>query len=225
MKPILLRGVMMKKIILLSLLVPLFGAALYGADGWIDAERDSIHLSKRADTLLAQEKSGMALGPERLEWFLTVEDPNYFLHNGIDLTTAGAGLSTITQSLSKRFAFKKWQPGIKKIRQSTYAMSLERNLTKDQILALFLDTAGMGRGPDGWMTGFYLASETIYNATPAQISDKQFLSLVAVLIAPGRLTIASPNAELEQRVSRLFRLVEGQCAPINIRDVWFENCA
>jgi len=221
----LLREVMMIKMILLSFLVLLFGVTLYGTDGWIDAQRDSTHLSKRADRLLAQDLSGAALGTERLAWFLKVEDPEYYNHNGIDLTTAGAGLSTITQALSKRLAFKNWKPGIKKIRQSTYAMSLERQLTKDQILALFLDTAGMGKGPNGWMTGFYNASNTIYNAPPSLVSDKQFLSLVAVLIAPGRLKLALPNSELEQRVNRISRLIKGKCAPIDISDVWFKNCA
>jgi len=215
----------MIKIIFLSLLILLFGATVYGASGWLDAKRDSTQLSKRADILLAQDRGGNTMGNKRLEWFLKVEDPNYFSHNGIDLKTAGAGLSTITQSLAKRLAFKNWTPGIKKIRQSTYALSLERYLSKDQILALFLDNVGMGEGPNGWMTGFHSASHTIYNAPPALVTDKQFISLVAVLIAPGRLKLASPNAELEERVNRISRLVQGECSPNDYFDQWYENCA
>lgn len=74
-----------------------------------------------------------------------MEDPGFAEHDGVDFSTPGAGLTTITQSAAKRLAFETFRPGIGKIRQTGYAMGLESRLSKDQILALWLDTLEMGR--------------------------------------------------------------------------------
>jgi hypothetical protein len=42
------------------------------------------------------------LPPGWLEMLLAVEDPNFYHHNGMDLQTPGAGITTITQNLVKR---------------------------------------------------------------------------------------------------------------------------
>ena len=92
---------------------------------WRDARVAGPELSARADALIADGKGWQMLGPVRRKWLLIVEDPTFETHEGIDLTTPGAGITTITQSLSKRLAFDDFQPGIAKLRQTAYAMSLE----------------------------------------------------------------------------------------------------
>ena len=52
------------------------------------------------------------LSEEQLRILLAVEDPNFFSHSGIDLSTPGAGLTTITQALAKRLYFEQFQPGL-----------------------------------------------------------------------------------------------------------------
>ncbi|MFK7993283.1 MAG: hypothetical protein AB8B87_04035 [Granulosicoccus sp.] len=85
---------------------------------------DSYHslaqLAKRADNLIANHFGGADLGGKRLQWLLKVQDPGYLLHNGIDLQSAGAGITTTTQSTLKRLAFNEFKPGIGKLRQTTY---------------------------------------------------------------------------------------------------------
>ncbi|PRD45425.1 glycosyl transferase [Phyllobacterium phragmitis] len=155
---------------------------------------------------------------------MTVEDPNFANHSGVDFSTSGAGATTITQSASKRLAFEKFQPGVGKIRQTGYAMGLESRLSKDQILALWLETLEMGEGPEGWMTGFYKASSAIYGRPPAELSNSEFIRLVAVLIAPGSYKLRENDTALNERVGRIERLVAGTCAPEGLSDVWLEGC-
>ena len=145
-------------------------------------------------------------------------------HSGVDLSSAGGGLTTITQSLAKRVGFETFQPGIAKIRQTGYAIGLEHELTKQEILALWLDTLEMGHGPDGWMTGFFRASNAIYGKAPAELSEREFLSLVAVLIAPSTYHLGKDDPKLEDRVARIERLVAGSCTPLDNGDVWLEGC-
>jgi membrane carboxypeptidase/penicillin-binding protein PbpC len=199
-------------------------ALIYGVAGYFDALSDADGLALRADALVAERHGGKDLGDDRVETLLLVQDPAFHSHAGLDFTTPGAGVTTVTQSLAKRVAFRKFKPGIGKIRQTGYALGLERKLTKDQIIALWLDTLEMGRGPDGWMTGFFVASQAIYLRPPAELTDREFLSLVAVLIAPATYDLGRTDTQLEERIARIEKLVSGACTPTDNGDVWLEGC-
>lgn len=197
----------------------------YGVVGYWDAVRHADEYAKRADRLIAKGHGPDALGPERLRHLIMVQDPGFWTHTGIDLSTEGAGLTTISQSLSKRLGFDEFRPGIGKIRQTGFAFGLERRLDKAQILALWLDTVEMGRGPKGWMTGFFGASESVYGRPPAELLEDEFHRLVAVLIAPGQYRLTEEDEALSERVSRIQRLILGECTPDGHSDVWLEGCA
>lgn len=197
----------------------------YGAIGYRDAVRHADDYAKQANLLIAEGRGPEALGTERLNQLIKVQDPGFWEHGGIDLTTEGAGLTTISQSLSKRLGFDAFRPGIGKIRQTGFAFGMERSLEKDQILALWLDTVEMGRGPDGWMIGFFQASNDVYNGPPIELTDGEFHRLIAVLIAPGEYRLHEEDKALEERVSRIGRLLAGECAPTGLRDVLLEGCA
>lgn len=198
---------------------------IYGARGWYDAKQSADPLKARAQALIRSDRGADSLTPERLSILLKVQDPGFYAHSGIDLTTPGAGLTTLTQSLSKRLAFEEFKPGIAKIRQSGYAIVLDSVLTKDEQIALFLDTVGMGNSKDGWVIGFHKASQTFFNAGPNDITEEQFYALVAVLIAPSRLKLNAPNQFLQERVQRIERLAKNNCQPNGFDDVWLEGCA
>ncbi|MCF1503599.1 transglycosylase domain-containing protein [Afifella sp. H1R] len=142
----------------------------------------------------------------------------------MDFSTPGAGLTTITQSAAKRLAFEEFHPGLGKIRQTGYALGMESRLSKEQILALWLETLEMGNGPDGWMAGFHSASSAIYGRPPAELTEAEFIRLVAVLIAPASYDLAGSDAKLDERVARIQRLVAGACAPSGFSDVWLQGC-
>ena len=206
-------------------LVGLMAVLAYGLHGYFSARADASALSLRADSLIAQRHGPKDLGPGRMEQLLLVEDPGFVSHNGTDWTTPGSGLTTLTQSLGKQVGFQRFRPGLQKIRLVGYAMGLESRLSKRQILALYLDTIWMGRGPRGPMVGFFNASETVFGRPPSALNQREFFSLVAVLISPRSLTLVAPNADLEERIARIERLVGKRCHPNGLRDVWLEGCA
>ena len=57
-----------------------------------------------------------------LEDLLKIEDPNFYGHNGVDLSTPGAGITTITQGMVKYLYFENFKPGVAKLRQSLIAV-------------------------------------------------------------------------------------------------------
>lgn len=213
------------KIMATVLVVLVVGLAGYGALGYWDAIRQSDIYAPTADALIADGRGPDGLGAERLRQRVLVQDPGYLEHGGIDLSTQGAGLTTISQSLSKRLGFDVFRPGIGKIRQTGFALGLESQLSKDQILALWLDTVEMGRGPDGWMTGFFHASESIYGRPLMGVSDQEYYSLLAVPIAPSQFRLLEEDDALDDRSSRIARLISGDCRPEGQRDVWLDGCA
>jgi len=200
---------------------------VYALGGWRDAAQDAPALTAEARSLIADGRGPNDLGVDRLAVLIRVEDPNFWSHDGVDFTTPGAGATTITQSLSKRLAFKSFRKGFPKIRQTAYAVSLENHLSKEEILALALDRASMGRGPQGGerVSGFFRASEAFFGAPPRAIAEDEFLALVAVLIAPDALSLAAPSETRDERIRRIRNLAEGACAPRNHGDVWLEGCA
>ncbi|WP_299593426.1 transglycosylase domain-containing protein [uncultured Tateyamaria sp.] len=212
--------------IALCLLVLVFAGLFgYGALGYWDAVRQADTYAARADALIADGRGPDDLGIERLRQLILVQDPGFLDHAGVDLSTAGAGLTTISQSLSKRLGFEEFRPGVGKIRQTGFAMGLEHQLAKDQILALWLDTVEMGRGPEGWMTGFFEASDSIYGRAPAKLADQEYYRLLAVLIAPGQFRLLEEDVELNDRASRIAKLASGDCSPESQSDVWLDGCA
>lgn len=199
---------------------------LYGGKGYVDAVRAGPALAARADRLIAGNRGAAGLGPGRIEILLKVEDPGFWRHGGIDMSTPGAGRTSITQSLSKRLGFARFRPGLPKIRQSGYALGLERSLSKHQILALFLDTAEMGPGRDGrWVKGFYTASRDHFGLPPARLEQKQFLALLAIMVAPREFSLDRPDPALDERIARIERLLAHQCRPSGHNDVRLEGCA
>ncbi|MEO0485909.1 MAG: transglycosylase domain-containing protein [Pseudomonadota bacterium] len=212
-------------LLLLALGVVTLAALWSGGSAWMEARRDAPAHAARADALLAQGAGPAALGPGRFEQLLAIQDPGFYTHTGVDLRSPGAGITTMTQSLAKRLAFDEFQQGWPKIRQTGYAMGLETRLSKDQIAALWLATAEMGRWGQGWTTGFFEASQTAFARAPADLTEAEFLSLVTVLIAPA--TLIGPGTEDAHAIrhARVTRRVSGDCQPTSPMDVWLEGCA
>lgn len=209
----------------LTLILIFASLAGFGLCGYYAARRDAGALAQRADHLIGNRRGPDALGEGRIEQLLLVEDPGFRNHMGVDLSTSGAGMTTLTQSLSKRVGFTTFKPGIRKVRLMGYAAGLESKLSKDQILALYLDTVSMGRGSKGQMIGFFNASEAIYGKSPASLNQTDFLTLVAVPIAPRTFNLIRPNQALLDRLARIERLVGGKCRPLRLSDVWLEGCS
>jgi len=80
------------------------------------------------------------LSPRQIEILLTVEDPQFYHHKGVDLRTPGAGLTTITQSLVKKLYFREFKPGIRKIKQTLIVRyALDPLIPKDDQLLMFIN--------------------------------------------------------------------------------------
>jgi penicillin-binding protein 1A len=140
---------------------------------------------------------------------LATEDKRFYKHSGIDgwsllraIVKFGrdGGGSTITQQLAKYMlgqgSKNKALRIIEKIKESIVAIKLERNLTKEEILALYLNAVSFGDN----VFGIRNASRTFFQKEPDRLTVDQAAVLIAMLSGnnlynPRR----NPKAAIERR--------------------------
>ena len=194
--------------------------------GWrvIDARARTPRLVEAATTYADPELD--SLTPERIAILLRVEDPSFATNNGTDLQTSGQGLTTLTQSVAKRLYFKRFEPGIAKLELVLVSrFALNARASKTEILNTFLNVASFGRDANGPVIGFAEGARRWYGRELSQLTDRQYLGLVAMLMAPNALDPVRHPAANAERAARIQRLVHGACAPSGLRDVELTGCA
>jgi membrane carboxypeptidase/penicillin-binding protein len=162
----------------------------------------------------------------RREMLLKVDDPGFYAHKGVDISTPGAGMTTITQALVKRLYFPGgFKPGFAKIEQTLIAyFVLDPAVAKDEQLEIFLNYAYLGQAGDRAILGFEDGARTHYGRGLAELTDREYLSLVAMLSGPNELDPRAHSRENARRVDRIEALLAGKCAPADFRDVDYRGC-
>lgn len=137
------------------------------------------------------------LSPYLVEALVATEDARFYEHSGVDLRAllrvlkgvvlrqhAGGG-STVTQQLAKnlfpRGEVSKLGVVVQKLKEWVIATKLEYNYTKDEILAMYLNTVTFGSNTFGIKT----ASKTYFGKTPAELNRQEASMLVGMLRAPS----------------------------------------
>lgn len=204
-------------------------AALAGLAGW---EGYAVWKAERrtADILAAwmakpQPLSLASLSPEQKEILLQVEDPGFYSHHGIDVTSPGQGMTTITQALVKLLYFDPFRPGFAKIEQSLIArFVLDRHLSKDQQLALFINHAYFGAQHGRQLHGFADASQAYFGKPFGELNRDDYIGLVGMLIGPNEVR-PDKTGPYNERVARIKALLAGKCRPAGVFDPLYSGCA
>lgn len=73
--------------------------------------------------------------------------------------------------------------------------------------------------------GFSQAAQEYFGKSFQELTDEEYLSLVAVIVAPEQFSPKIHPAENKQRVMRIRRLLVGSCVPAGHSDVEYVACA
>ena len=162
----------------------------------------------------------------QIDVLLRVEDPDFWSHSGIDLSTPGGGITTITQALVKRTFMHPFRPGPwNKLEQSVIAwLVIDAEVPKPRQLEAFLNIAYFGERDGESIIGFDAAARRYFDMPVAALERRQFLVLVAMLIAPNDLQPGRHEGPLDDRVARIEALLDRRCTPDGLRDVWLKGC-
>ena len=146
--------------------------------------------------------------PVVVQAVLAAEDDRFFQHPGVDwqgiaralviaATTmeASQGGSTLTQQLVRTTLITKEKQLRRKLREVFLALSLENELTKEEIFTLFVNTQFLGQRS----YGFAAAAETYFGKSLAEVDAAEAALLAGILQAPSR---QNPVASVEQATDR-----------------------
>lgn len=150
--------------------------------------------------------------------FIAGEDQRFYEHIGIDyegitravwtLATTGEksiGGSTITQLLARNYFLTNEKTFTRKIKEIFLALKIERELTKDEILEMFLNKILLGHRA----YGVGAAADVYYGKPVDELSLAQHAMIAALPKAPSRINpITSPERAMERRDYVLGRMRE-----------------
>jgi membrane carboxypeptidase/penicillin-binding protein len=143
--------------------------------------------------------------PGYLELLLAVQDPKFYRHHGVNLLARPGRLTTVTQALVKYLYFERFERGVvNKLRQTLIAVfALDALTTKERQLTLFVNTVYLG-SVNGWpVHGFDQAAQMYCGRDLVELSENEFLGLVAMLDAPSTYNLAAYPDANAQRVAQI----------------------
>ncbi len=149
------------------------------------------------------------LSPVLLSALKATEDVRFDDHSGVDLRglmrvvlfagKAGGG-STITQQLAKKLFHEspdnKLERIIQKLQEWIISAQLERRYTKEEIIAMYLNTVDFSSNAYGIKS----AAQTYFSKTPADLNTQEAAMLIGMLKAPSRFNpVRNPKTSMERR--------------------------
>lgn len=152
---------------------------------------------------------------------IATEDERFYDHSGIDFIAIGrvmrglvtgeyaGGGSTITQQLAKnlfpREDLNTVELVIRKFKEWVIAVKLERSYTKEEIIAMYLNTVEFSDNAFGIQS----ASATYFNKEPIELLPEESAVLVGMLKAPYKYNPrANPESSKERRNVVLSKMEE-----------------
>ncbi|MBC9245530.1 penicillin-binding protein 1A [Paracoccus sp. 11-3] len=149
------------------------------------------------------------------EAFVSAEDKNFYSHPGYDIrgilsaayeaaASGGSsvrGASTITQQVTKNFLLSSDRSIERKVKEIILASRLERSLTKDEILELYLNEIYLGQNS----YGVAAAAQTYFNKSLAELSPSEAAMLAAMPQAPGRYHPVEAKDRVTERRNYVLR--------------------
>ena len=211
----------MKKVII-ALFMVLFTVFLYETYAIFKARSKTPEIF---NTILKSEKIKLQLSDltkKQKSALLSIEDSNFYTHNGFDFQTAGAGLTSITQAMVKYLYFDHFEAGFKKLEQTLIAwLAVTPLISKNNQLTVFINTAYMGKVDGKQIRGFSDASNAYYDKNFSELSDDEYLSLVALLIAPNTFHILKHKDKNDERVKRIKKVLSGEYQPKSLNDMLY----
>jgi membrane peptidoglycan carboxypeptidase len=151
-----------------------------------------------------------------------VQDPGFYHHHGIDLSTPGAGITTITQAIVKKLYFENFTPGIAKIKQSIIARFVVDGLIpKEDQLTIFLNAMYFGKVNNRSLIGLATASKAYYQKPVDRLTEDQYISIIAMIVMPGTFHILDHPEWNRERTNRIKALVDGRYTPKGLMDQFY----
>lgn len=152
------------------------------------------------------------MSPELKEALIASEDKDFYKHGGFSVlsifraffTRVGGG-STITQQLAKNTVLSDQRSFLRKYQELAVSIAIEQNYSKDEILAMYLNSVYYGENA----FGIEDAARVYFNKSPKELNLAESSMLIGVLPAPTAYSPISGTMEYakERQGTVLTRMV------------------
>ena len=158
--------------------------------------------------------------PQLIQTLLATEDNRFYSHNGVDfigiiraaltVLTSGSkkqGASTITMQVARGFFLTRDKTYIRKIKEIFIALKMEQELSKEEILTLYINKVELGYRA----FGFGAAAKVYYGKNIDELNIAQMAMLTGLLKAPTAYNpLRNPERALFRRNTVLWRLKDAK---------------
>jgi len=138
------------------------------------------------------------ISPSVKEALIATEDKDFYKHGGFSIfsifralfTRVGGG-STITQQLAKNTVLSDERSVLRKYQELAVAIAIEQNYSKDEILAMYLNSVYYGENA----FGIDEAARVYFKKSPKDLTLGESSMLIGILPAPSAYSPISGNVE------------------------------
>ncbi|CAH2212454.1 transglycosylase domain-containing protein [Tepidibacter aestuarii] len=126
---------------------------------------------------------------------ISIEDERFYEHNGVDIKrlfgalwydlktmSKAQGASTLTQQLAKNMYTSNEKTITRKIKDTYYALQLEKTISKEEILETYLNTFYLGRGA----IGVQAAAQTYFSKDVGELTLAESSMIAGITKNPSR---------------------------------------
>lgn len=152
---------------------------------------------------------------EFIHYVWASEDQGFFEHDGFDLPEmrkaieeakksgkSVRGSSTITMQCARSVFLWQGRSWLRKGIEAYYTVWMELLLSKQRILELYFNHIELGPG----IYGIGAASEKYFNRKPEKLTDRQMITLAAILPNPLNWSPVTPNDAVRKKIRRIQKL-------------------
>ncbi|MEE8409930.1 MAG: monofunctional biosynthetic peptidoglycan transglycosylase, partial [Myxococcota bacterium] len=148
--------------------------------------------------------------------FIVAEDARFYLHDGIDLEAVTAaiehnvsqgrvviGASTISQQTVKNLLLSRERSLLRKWHELVLTRAMERHLSKQRILSIYLNIIELGRG----LYGIEAGAQHYFGTSASGLTSDQAAALAATLPSPVNHNPATRTKSFRRRKEKVSRLL------------------
>lgn len=150
--------------------------------------------------------------PVLTDALIATEDVRFYSHPGVDIWSLGRGFygfitgnrmgggSTITMQLANNLSFDSDNVYLRKFKEIPFALQIQRELSKEEILTLYLNTIYFGAGADG----IGAAAFVYYGKEVSELTLAESAMMISLLPCPSTCNpLANPERAIARREVRL----------------------
>jgi monofunctional glycosyltransferase len=156
------------------------------------------------------------ISPDLIHAVIVSEDGTFYENGGVDWYEveesieknleegkAARGASTISQQLSKNLFLSTSKDPLRKLKELVITLRMERMLSKERILEIYLNVIEWGNG----VFGAEAASKKYFDTSASALTREEAARLAAVIPSPLRHQPNQPSQYVERRASLILELM------------------